>query len=47
MHRDGLAVQKFLFDLINDVMGFTTKYYKETTGRERVTCEELAKLLPE
>ena len=44
MHRDGLMVQNFLFDLVNDVMGFTSKYYRENTSAERLSCEELTKV---
>lgn len=28
-HRDGLEVQDFLFDLINEAAGYTEKYYDE------------------
>lgn len=29
-HRDGLECMNFLFDFINDVAGYTEKYYEET-----------------
>ena len=29
-HRSGIEVMNYLFDLVNDVSGYTSKYYDET-----------------
>ena len=32
-HRSGLQVMNFLFDLINDIAGYTDKYYEESADK--------------